>query len=111
MNMVKQTEAESAKALGATTGAFAGGCMGAVFVIVGVLLCFTVIGAIIGIPLILIGVGSPIMGSLVGLGSIKGPCPWCGGVVVTPLRSHGVDCPSCKKRVVVRGKQFVALDS
>ena len=40
----------------ALTGRLVAGVLGFVFIAVGILLCFTIIGAIIGVPLVILGV-------------------------------------------------------
>lgn len=99
----------SAPVSGAVGRAATGGCMGVVLVIVGVLLCCTVIGAIIGIPLILVGIGSPLIGMGTGLADIIGKCPYCGTEVRANKLNKGKTCPACKKRFVVRNKQFIPV--
>lgn len=72
---------------------------------VGILLCFTGIGAIIGIPLILAALIFP----FTGFAAQKAPCPYCGQMVHV-FAGVGVNCPACKQRIVIRGKQFLKVD-
>jgi DNA-directed RNA polymerase subunit RPC12/RpoP len=110
MNQINQTETKSAKGSGFSAGCLGGGAAGGCFIGVGVLLCFTGIGAIVGVPIILMGLLAPFLGSLIGLGSIKGPCPYCGSSVTSTIGQVGVDCPACKKRIVIKDKKFFQVD-
>jgi hypothetical protein len=77
----------------------------------GALLCLTGIGAIIGVPMIVIGLFGPIVGPLMGLTSMTGPCPWCGTQALSPPGTRlGFDCPACKRRIVLQGTRFVGIE-
>ncbi len=108
--MKSRTEAKSAKAEGMATGCLAGWAVAGCLIPLGIILCFTGIGAIIGVPLIIGGILVPFLGSVMGLGTVKGECPWCETAVTSPLASKGFDCPVCKKRIVIREKNFVKID-
>jgi hypothetical protein len=58
-------EKQANVAAGAVAGGMGGGC----FIAIGIVLCFTVVGAIIGIPFIIIGLGLG-TASIVGGGAI-----------------------------------------
>ena len=94
--------------LGVGLGYFVGwGCM----FWVGLLLCFTGIGAIIGAPMLLVGLALPfITGPLMAYLMVKGTCPYCSGVVSFAKSALGVDCPSCKKRIIVRNNVLLKID-
>jgi len=100
------TETTSAKGQGAASG-FAVGLAGSgCLFMAGLLLTFTGIGALIGIPMILGAVLLPFIGALVGLGTIKGPCPHCGQSITAQSAQPGIDCQACKRRIVIREKRF-----
>jgi hypothetical protein len=106
------TQAKGSGAVGATSGLVGGlGC--SVFLgIIGLALCFTGIGALIGIPMILAAFGTPIMGFFQGMKAIEGPCPYCEKPIFCSSvhqRKGGITCPACKNRVVIRGKTLVKL--
>ena len=107
---MRETEAKSAKGEGALVGCLAGWGMTGCLIPIGILLCFTGIGVIIGVPLILAGLLAPFLGPLMGLGALKGECPWCGTQVISPMASLGVDCPACKRRIVIKGKRFIKIE-
>jgi hypothetical protein len=104
-----QTEIKSAKGQGTALGCLTGWGVSGCLVPVGVLLCFTGIGAIIGIPILIAGLAALVIGPLLGLGTKKGKCPWCGSVVMSAFGSRGFDCPVCKNRIVVRNTQFIKI--
>ena len=95
--MRTKTRIKSAKAQGLAVGLVAGWGLSGSLIIIGILLCCTGIGAIIGIPMIFAGFLAPILGPLLGLGAIKGDCPWCGNSVVRFSFSKGFDCPGVQK--------------
>lgn len=90
--------------------------------IIGIALCCTGIGAIIGIPLLffvaigamtIIGGGSlGILSSVAGnRRTLKAPCPYCGHSEITMnTETLGVDCPACQKRIVIRDKAFMRVE-
>ena len=95
--------------------------MGIMCLVFGGIVCvIPIIGWILGPIIIFTGVISPLAGIFNGakdsLGAprmyylIQGPCPYCSGSNAT--RSNdlntvaGIDCPICKKRIVVRNGDF-----
>jgi hypothetical protein len=73
--------------------------------IVGVFLCATGIGALIGVPLMIAGVLMPFLGAAKGAAILNGPCPWCGHRATGS--PPGFNCAACRNRVIVRGKFFM----
>lgn len=108
--MKSETETKSAKAEGAAFGCLAGWGASGCLIPAGIILCFTGIGAIVGIPLILAGLLAPFLGPLIGLVALRGECPWCGTMVTSHAASQGFDCPACKKRIVIKDKKFIRID-
>jgi Zinc-ribbon containing domain len=106
--MSKETNTKSAKFEGASYGCLAGSAMYGCLAFIGIILTLTGIGAIIGIPLIIIGILMFFIGPLLGLGTLKGECPWCGNLVT--VMGKGQDCPICKKRIVVKDKKFIKIE-
>jgi len=91
-------------------GCLSGWGLAIILITIGGLLCLTGIGAILGIPMIIAGLLSPFAGALLGLSSIKGPCPYCGHEVSCSSKTPGVTCPACKKRIIVKEKKFYKVD-
>jgi hypothetical protein len=77
-----------------------------VLIIVGIMLCLTGLGAILGIPLIVCGVIAPLAGPMIGLGELKGACPWCGAHVASFMKRPGFFCHACSKRIAIRRGKF-----
>jgi len=105
------TQAKSAKVqgvlLGIATASVGLGCL----IPLGIVLCFTGIGALVGIPLILLGLFYSVFEPLKGLGALKGECPWCGMKVLRPEGGAvGVTCQACKKRIVIKNGRFVKIE-
>lgn len=102
--MTLQSDKVTGGCLGTVLGFLAG--WGCIFWI-GFLLCLTGIGAILGVPLILAGLALPFLtGTLFSVIMIREACPYCSGPIFTTKLSLGVDCPSCKKRIIIRNKEL-----
>ncbi len=80
---------------GAFGGLFVGVVMAPVLIIFGALLCLTGLGAILGIPMIIAGLVSPLAGPLMGMKEHQGKCPCCGTHVVSVTDGQPHYCPSC----------------
>lgn len=81
-------------------------------VIVGVLLCVTVFGAIIGIPLIIYGIYEGISSpfKVPTTGGFVGPCPYCGTKLGMINEWMALNCHVCQKRVVRKENMFFGYD-
>lgn len=64
--------------------------------LIGIALCFTGVGILIGGPMIYYGLSRK-----KGVGGFVGNCPKCDNSVCAARDTPGFDCPSCKVRVVV----------
>ena len=62
----------------------------------------------VGVVCMLAGIIAPFYGMAVG--TLRGPCPYCGHEVFVGADRPGVNCPACKKRIVVRDRVFVRVD-
>jgi DNA-directed RNA polymerase subunit RPC12/RpoP len=108
-----KTEAKSVKVQGGIFGLISGAVFGiGCLVPVGIVLCITGIGAIIGIPIVIVGLIFPIIQFLNGMATIKGNCPWCQTSVTctsADRQQGGVTCPACKKRIVIKDKTLIKI--
>lgn len=73
---------------------------------IGVLACMTIIGAIIGIPMIMIGLWYFVSSPWAYKGLRAGPCPVCGARCVFPPKVRARKCPDCKTRVIQKGDEL-----
>jgi hypothetical protein len=106
----RATDTRSDRATGVVAGCATGWFFGLLLVVVGVVLTATGIGAIIGVPLIIAGIVLAFAGPFLGLGSIKGACPYCGGEVHSSKTAPGVTCPACLRRIVIRDGKYHRAD-
>jgi len=106
----KKTEPKQHE-LSPAQGAFGGFIFGMLAVpilaIVGTMLCLTGLGAILGIPMILAAFLAPVAGPMIGLGAVKGKCPWCGTAVNSVANKKDFDCVACGKRIAILHRAFV----
>ena len=84
-------------------------------VLIGIFLCFTVIGVIIGLPLILAGIVMIFVGPIFGfaIGShkkLRAQCPFCDLLLDVPMgaiKQGWVDCCGCQSRILIVNNQLV----
>ena len=92
-------------------GAFGGLLFGMiaapVLIIVGTLLLITGIGAFLGVPMLIAGVFAPLLGPLLGIGALRGKCPWCGAAVSSIALIDGFSCEACKHKIAVKKHELV----
>lgn len=72
-----------------------------VMIIVGTMLCLTGLGAILGIPMIIAAVFTPLIAPMMGMKAHKGKCPTCGMVVTSMADGRNYDCPACNRTFAV----------
>lgn len=75
---------------------------GIVAIGLGGLLTITVIGAIVGVPMMFIGGGAILLSPLMFLAMSEGACPYCQHEAVIMNGKKVVKCSSCKNRFSVR---------
>jgi DNA-directed RNA polymerase subunit RPC12/RpoP len=104
---IEPEEAERAPVQGAFGGLLFGMLAVPILVIVGTMLCLTGLGAILGIPMIAAAVFAPLLGPMIGLGAVKGKCPWCGISVSSIANAKDFDCHGCGKQIAIKHRVFV----
>ena len=87
---------------GKPVGGLTGTAIGFVLIVIGIMVSFTVVGLIIGVPLILAGVTYP----LIARSLIRGQCPYCGKNVSALNSKPGINCPGCGRLIVIRDKKY-----
>ena len=83
--------------------------------VVGLILCCTGIGAIVGVPVALIGLAMPFIAPLVAVGTglkrkLQGKCPSCDLLINIDsgaVRRTWVDCPGCRSRILIVNGQLI----
>jgi len=75
---------------------------------VGTVLCFTGIGAIFGVPLIIAGFIFPFIN--LGNSTLIGSCPYCGHETTAFKNDPGVTCKACQQRIIIRNSNFHKLN-
>jgi ribosomal protein S27AE len=98
---------EKSSARDALGGMLFGVLTAPVCLIVGGMLCCTGLGAFAGVPLILLGIVAPLLGTVLGLHEIHGKCPWCGTTMISLFRHpHDGTCPVCGKSIAVHAEKL-----
>jgi DNA-directed RNA polymerase subunit RPC12/RpoP len=100
-------EHEKAPVLGPFSGLLLGIVATPILIIVGTMLCLTGLGAFLGVPMILAGVIAPLAGPMMGLGALKGKCPWCGAAVSGMESARNFNCLACSQRIAIQHREFV----
>lgn len=75
--------------------------------ILGGMLCCTLLGAFLGIPLIILGILSPLLGALLGLKELNVRCPWCGTRIISLFHNtRDFSCPACSHMIAIHNHQL-----
>ena len=106
MDNDKLAETKKIKGEGIRVGCLTGLMVAFILIVIGVMVSLTIIGLIIGIPLILSGIAYP----FIARSLIKGQCPYCGSEVSALDFKPGVTCRACKKLIVIKNKKFFSVE-
>jgi DNA-directed RNA polymerase subunit RPC12/RpoP len=98
---------ENAPVKGAFGGLVLGVIVAPVLIIVGGMLCLTGLGAFAGVPMIIAGFCSPLLGPMLGISAIHGKCPWCGVEVSSVAPLDGFCCEKCNGKIAVKRRELV----
>ena len=83
--------------------------IGSFLIVLGLALTATIVGAVLGVPLIFVGIGMWGVGPFMGWIVIEENCPVC----ETPLwffgKQAGTTCERCKHRIILRNGQPVSV--
>jgi hypothetical protein len=101
-------EHETTSVPGAFGGLYFGLIAVPILLVFGGMLCLTGLGAILGIPLIILAIISPLLGPLIGIGEHKGKCPSCGTQVISVGDGQNHCCPACNKEFALSDHHQVA---
>jgi len=94
---------------GVLAGTFKGLVLLSLVLWAGGLLTVTGIGAVVGVPILVLGVPMALLYPFFTAARFGGPCPRCGEDVAFTIEKPGVDCPGCKGRIVLRKKRLVLV--
>lgn len=98
---------EKSSARDALGGMLFGVLTAPVCLIVGGMLCCTGLGAFAGVPLIVLGILAPMLGTVLGLHELHGKCPWCGTNIVSLVRRpHDGICPVCGNTIAIHAEKL-----
>jgi hypothetical protein len=98
---------EKAPVRWAFTGLLFGMLAVPILAIVGTMLCLTGLGAILGVPMILVAVLAPLLGPMIGIGAMHGTCPWCGIRIHSIITVPEFYCHGCSKPIVIEKRKFL----
>lgn len=102
-----RAEVEKAPVKNAYSGLLFGLIVAPMCLIVGVMLCLTGLGAFLGVPIIIVGILAPLLGPMIGIGELKGKCPWCSAEMNNVINAPGFTCHQCGNRVIVQNHKFI----
>ncbi len=84
---------------------------GGITIIIGLLLCFTVIGSIIGLPLIVIGLAQVVLSPFTGAFFMFKRCPYCqASLLVTRQQKGSMKCQRCKNRLIMKNQKLEVVN-
>ena len=101
---------EGAPVTGGFSGLLFGLIAAPVLIIVGGMICLTGLGVFLGIPLVALGVLSPLLGPVLGLNAQRGECPWCSAKIGSLTLFDRFSCPACSKRIMVRHRELLRAE-
>ncbi|MFP5277169.1 MAG: zinc ribbon domain-containing protein [Acidobacteriota bacterium] len=113
---VKQAEVEPhvherAPARYFVVGLFFGAIAAPVFIIYGTMICLLGPWMVVGIPMILLGIASPILGPYLAMNAVRGRCPHC-GVAISSVGPRGAFyCHACSQKIVVKNRQLLKAEA
>ncbi len=102
MDNNKSAEMKNDGGRGKPVGGLTGTAIGLILIVIGIMVSFTVVGLIIGVPLILAGIAYP----LIARSLIRGKCPYCGRNVSALNSRPVINCPGCGKHILIRDKKY-----
>jgi len=92
---------------GAFGGLLCGVIAAPILLIVGIMLCLTGLGALLGVPMIIAAIFAPLAGPLFGMGEYKVSCPSCKTRMITVPDGQLHYCPACQKEFALGEHQLV----
>lgn len=97
---------EKAPARYAFAGLFFGVLAAPVFIIYGTMICLLGPWMVVGIPMIMLGIISPILGPYLAINAVRGKCPHCGTKISSVGPLDAFYCYACSQKIVVRNREM-----
>ena len=92
-------------------GLFFGLVAAPVFIIYGTMICLLGPWMVVGIPMILLGILSPILGPYLALNAVRGKCPYCGVSISSVGPLDAFYCYACSQKIVVRDREMFKAET
>ena len=92
-------------------GLFFGVIAAPAFIIYGTMICLLGPWMVVGIPMIVLGIISPILGPYLAMRAIRGKCPYCGTVISSVGPLDAFYCYACSQKIVVRDRQMYKAEA
>lgn len=73
----------------------------------GTMLCLAGLGALAGVPVIILVILSPLIGPTLGIKVVRGSCPSCGAKIGSIGPIDTFVCRSCKNKVQVKRRELL----
>ena len=87
-------------------GLFFGTIAAPVFIIYGTMICLLGPWMVVGIPMIVMGIISPILGPYLAMNAVRGKCPHC-GVAISSVGPQGAFyCHACSQKIMVKNRKM-----
>lgn len=82
-----------------------------VFIIYGTMICLLGPWMVVGIPMIILGILSPILGTYLAINAVRGKCPHC-GIAINSVGPEGVFyCHACNQKIVVKNRKMLKAET
>ncbi len=99
-------EHEKAPARYAYAGLFFGLVSAPVFIIYGIMICLLGPWMVVGLPMIALGIISPVLGPYLAINAIRGKCPYCNATISSVGPLDAFYCYKCSQKIVVRNREM-----
>jgi len=103
-------EREKVPIKGGMSGLFFGIIAAPVLIIAGGMICLTGLGVFLGVPLVIAGVLAPLIGTVLGVNSLRGTCPWCNAEVSGVGIFDRFSCPTCGQHIVMKKRELLKAE-
>lgn len=92
-------------------GLFFGIVAAPVFIIYGTMICLLGPWMVVGIPMIVLGILSPVLGPYLAINAVRGKCPYCGVAISSVGPLDAFYCYACSQKIVVRNREMFKAET